>query len=334
MTIRILICDDSAVARRQIARALPSPLTTRLEFASHGKEALALLRQTRFDLLLLDLNMPGLDGYEVLKALRREQLEVMTLVVSADIQPEACSRVQALGAMGFLAKPVNRNALTDLLRRYGLYAPRQDGNALHTPFPQESLALTDYLQEVANIAMGRATALLARLLNTFIPQPVPLVAPIARAELSLAISTATDEGFSAVCQGFVGAGLAGEALLLFSDSSLEEMARLLHYSPSDTTAPDVEILMDVSSILFGAFLKGLGDQFDVRLGLAQPKVLGRHLPVSTLLEYHGNHHHQQQLLCIEIPYALEQQHIYCNLLVLLTEASIRSLEQKLSYLTE
>ncbi|WP_019934261.1 response regulator [Oceanimonas smirnovii] len=333
MTIQILICDDSAVARKQMARSLPEDWQVSLHFAGHGLEALAMLRQQTFDLLFLDLNMPKLDGFGVLEALRREQLEVFTLVVSADIQPRARERVMALGAMAFIAKPVNNMELSGLLHQYGLYQPDNTRFAAPARLPEHGLQLTDYLQEVANIAMGRASDLLARLLNVFVPQPIPRVAHIARGELSMAISAADEHsGFSAVCQGFVGAGISGEALLLFSDKGMDAMMQLLHYDAADAISPDVEVLMDMSSILFGAFLKGLGDQLDVRLGLGQPTVLGRHQPISTLLEHHR--HRQEQLLCIEIPYVLEQQHIHCNLLVLLTETSLSRLQQKLAYLTE
>lgn len=332
MSTRILICDDSALARKQMARALPGDWPVELRFAEHGQDALEQLRQAPADLLLLDLNMPVLDGFAVLEAIRRQDLPVLTLVVSGDIQPEARRRVKALGAMDFMAKPVDRDALARLLQLYGLYQP--GAAPLPVPAPIAAggpLQLHDFLQEIANVAMGRASDLLARLLDTFVHQPIPRVACIARSELSMAISAADGDCFSAVCQGFVGAGLSGEALLLFSDSGMEEMARLLHYEDTPS-APEVEVLMDMSSILFGAFLKGLGDQLDLQLGLGHPGVLGRHRPIATLLEHHSRQ--SEQLLCIEIPYVLEHHQIHCNLLVLLTEASVHRLEQRLAYLTE
>src|SRR5690606_16868992 len=120
------------------------------------------------------------------------------------------------------------------------------------------VSLEDYLQEIANVAMGRSSDLLARLLRAFVQQPVPRVAKIANSELHMALSAANDsETYSAVCQGFTGAGIAGEALLLFADTSFREMAELLHYEVTEGESVNVEVLMDMSSILFGAFLKGM-----------------------------------------------------------------------------
>ncbi|MEP6420154.1 MAG: response regulator, partial [Marinobacter sp.] len=191
----------------------------------------------------------------------------------------------------------------------------------------------DYLQEIANVAMGRSSDLLARLLRVFVKQPIPRVEMIARSELSMAISVAhADSNYSAVCQGFTGAGIAGEALLLFADASFNDMAELLHYDDMDTESIQVEVLMDMSSILFGAFLKGIGDQLDLKLGLGHPTVLGQHRQIGDLLEHHSTR--QEKLLCIEISYELEDRDIRCDMLVLLTEDSVPFLEQRLQYLVD
>jgi len=83
----ILICDDSEMARKQMARALPTALRHQVSFCRNGSEALAHIRNNVPDLLFLNLNMPDLDGYEVLAHLRSEQIELLTIVVSGDIQP-------------------------------------------------------------------------------------------------------------------------------------------------------------------------------------------------------------------------------------------------------
>ncbi|GGB33187.1 response regulator [Oceanisphaera marina] len=333
MAIQVLICDDSAFARKQLANALPSHWGMQIRFARNGHEALEIVRQQGADLLLLDLNMPELDGYEVLKTIQGEALQIITVVISGDIQLQARQTVMALGAIGFIKKPIAAIELKQLLAEYGFY--RADDHSTPPAVRDDSstsISLFEHLQEMANIAMGQATSLLAQLLGVFIHQPIPKVAFIARSELNMAICVSdSNHQYSRVCQGFVGAGVSGEALLLFSDSCSKQMAKLLHYDDLNSSAPEMEVLLDMSNILFGAFIKGLGEQLDISFGLGQPGMLGQHQPPDELLEHHQP---AQELLCIEIPYELEQQHINCNLLVLLTADSVKRLEQRLMYLTE
>ena len=338
MTTRVLICDDSSLARKQMARALPKNWNAEVTFAFDGRNALEKLRAGAGELMFLDLNMPEMDGYQVLDAILKEDLPVLTIVVSGDIQPEARARVRKLGAIEFIKKPTDTDLVSQLLRDYGFLraedlAKDQEHATTDIPAADAPISLNDYLQEIANVAMGRSSDLLARLLRVFVKQPIPRVEMIARSELSMAISVAeADSNYSAVCQGFTGAGIAGEALLLFADASFNDMAELLHYDDLDTESIQVEVLMDMSSILFGAFLKGIGDQLDLKLGLGHPTVLGQHRQIGDLLEHHSTR--QEKLLCIEISYELEDRDIRCDVLVLLTEDSVPFLEQRLQYLVD
>ncbi|WP_148862378.1 response regulator [Marinobacter fonticola] len=339
MSYRILICDDSSMARKQMARALPKNWPAEISYAEHGEQALEVIRQGHCDLMFLDLNMPVLDGYGVLEAVARDDLPVMTIVVSGDIQPQARERVRKLGAMDFIRKPTDPEKIQQILEEFGIYRADDSEEAQAqaepspAPEPEGKLDLAAYLQEMSNVAMGQAADLLARLLDVFVKLPVPRVATLAQSELSMALTAASaKESYSAVCQGFNGAGVAGEALLLFSDASFEDMAQLLRYEEENRHALEVEVLMDMSSILFGAFLKGLGDQLDLRFGLGHPTVLGQHRQVGELLEYHQGS--DQKLLCIEINYAIEDHNVVCDLLVLLTADSTPHLEKAISYLTE
>jgi len=342
MTTRVLICDDSSLARKQMARALPKNWNAEVTFAFDGRNALEKLRAGAGELMFLDLNMPEMDGYQVLEAILKEDLPVLTIVVSGDIQPEARARVRKLGAIEFIKKPTDTDLVLKLLQDYGFLRPEDlvekrehhpTAEPADTPATGAPISLNDYLQEIANVAMGRSSDLLARLLRVFVKQPIPRVEMIARSELSMAISAAqADSSYSAVCQGFTGAGIAGEALLLFADASFNDMAELLHYDDLDTESIQVEVLMDMSSILFGAFLKGIGDQLDLKLGLGHPTVLGQHRQIADLLEHHSTR--QEKLLCIEISYELEDRDISCDMLVLLTEDSVPFLEQRLQYLVD
>lgn len=70
----ILICDDSLVARKQMASALPAAWPVQLHFAEDGKQALAFLQHYGADVLFLDLKMPKLDDYGVLNEIKKTGL--------------------------------------------------------------------------------------------------------------------------------------------------------------------------------------------------------------------------------------------------------------------
>ena len=119
--MRVLIVDDSKTARIMCKRALPASLQENLLEASGGQQALDFCRTEKIDLMLLDLTMPDIDGYQVLEALQKDGAsQPKVVVLSADIQPEAQVRILALGAIGFIAKPANVQALEKLLRDNGL----------------------------------------------------------------------------------------------------------------------------------------------------------------------------------------------------------------------
>ena len=104
----ILIADDNRVNRLLLARGLEQEGHTIL-FAEHGGEALDLLRGQRFDLLLLDVIMPELDGYEVLAELKDDPhlRDIPVVVTSALDELDSVVRCLEMGAEDYLTKPVN-----------------------------------------------------------------------------------------------------------------------------------------------------------------------------------------------------------------------------------
>ncbi|HLG84613.1 MAG TPA: response regulator [Bradyrhizobium sp.] len=111
MSYKLLIVDDSKLARMSAAKALNAlhPDWSRVE-ASNAEEALALARQTAFDVALLDFNMPGQDGLELAAALLALRPSLPLAVVSANHQQEIVRRAGEIGA-AFLTKPLNEQAL-------------------------------------------------------------------------------------------------------------------------------------------------------------------------------------------------------------------------------
>ena len=110
----ILIADDNRVNRLLLSRGLEQQGHT-VVFAENGREALDLLRQNGFDLLLLDVLMPELDGYEVLAELQRDPhlRDLPVVVTSALDELESVVKCVEMGAEDYLTKPINPVLLND-----------------------------------------------------------------------------------------------------------------------------------------------------------------------------------------------------------------------------
>lgn len=108
MSIPLLICDDSNMARKQVMRALPEGWDVEVSLAGNGIECLEAIRAGKGEMVFLDLTMPEMDGYQVLEQVKAEGLKAVIIVISADIQPTARERVMQLGALDFIRKPSSR----------------------------------------------------------------------------------------------------------------------------------------------------------------------------------------------------------------------------------
>jgi adenylate cyclase len=104
----ILIADDNRVNRLLLARGLEREGHT-VVFAEHGREALDLLRRRRFDLLLLDVLMPELDGYGVLAELKLDPhlRDIPVIMTSALDELDSVVKCVEMGAEDYLTKPIN-----------------------------------------------------------------------------------------------------------------------------------------------------------------------------------------------------------------------------------
>jgi DNA-binding NtrC family response regulator len=102
---RILIVDDEEVVRKACLRTLSSE-RCHVEAAPDGADALRRMRQAPFDVVLLDLRMPGLDGLAVLQAIKREWPATEVIVVTGYPALESAKASVALGAHDYLAKPL------------------------------------------------------------------------------------------------------------------------------------------------------------------------------------------------------------------------------------
>lgn len=333
MSSSILICDDSGVARKQLAKFLPTDWDVTLHFAENGEDALNQLESENIELMFLDLNMPVLDGYQTLERMQQTDITTKVIVVSGDIQTQALERVKALGAIDFLKKPATREQIKDTLIKNDLYQATEKTSKSHSSAADGSFSLNDCLQEVSNVAMGRAASVLADMLGVFVKLPVPNVNVLEVSELQMALGYKGDSSrYSAVSQGFVAMGIALEALLVFSDSSFTDMAELLGYEKQLDKHSEIELLMDVSSALVGPFIFALGKQLNVDFSGSHPVILGQHVKNDHLIN--ANKAVWKKTLAVEITYQIENYQVSCDLMLLFTEDSIAVLERLLSYLAE
>ncbi|MFN6264348.1 MAG: response regulator [Chromatiaceae bacterium] len=120
MAIPVTIADDSLLSRKTVRKALPPEWDIELTEACNGKEALVAVAAGKAEVLFLDLTMPELDGFGVLRQLHEHHTKTVVIVISADIQPEARKLVESLGAFRFLHKPLQPDQLRQTLADLGL----------------------------------------------------------------------------------------------------------------------------------------------------------------------------------------------------------------------
>jgi len=101
----ILIVDDEVIVCRSFIRSLASA-HCRVHVACNGEEALHALEQQRFDVVLLDLRMPGMSGMDVLKVIKQSWPETQVVVITGYPSVETAKEAVRMGAFGYLAKPL------------------------------------------------------------------------------------------------------------------------------------------------------------------------------------------------------------------------------------
>lgn len=105
--MRLLICDDSKTIRILLKGALAELGHTDVVEVGDGKACLEAVRAGKFDIILLDLHMPQMDGLEVMKALRADAqtAAIPVVIISSDADMRNVEQARQLGALGYLRKP-------------------------------------------------------------------------------------------------------------------------------------------------------------------------------------------------------------------------------------
>jgi two-component system invasion response regulator UvrY len=114
MSLRILIADDHPIFRHGLKQVLAAqPDVVAVGEAENSEKALELARKQRWDVVVLDITMPGRGGLDVLKELRHERPKLPVLILSASPEDQYAVRVLKAGAAGYMTK---ERALQELIR--------------------------------------------------------------------------------------------------------------------------------------------------------------------------------------------------------------------------
>ncbi len=108
----ILVIDDEEVVRRSLSRALDND-QCHVETAVNGRHGLSALARQPFDLVLLDLKMPEMDGVQVLGEIKKHWPETEVIVITGYPALETAKQAIRLGAYDYLAKPVGPDEVMD-----------------------------------------------------------------------------------------------------------------------------------------------------------------------------------------------------------------------------
>jgi two-component system chemotaxis response regulator CheY len=115
--LRVLIVDDSLATRRHLCRLLGELGITHITEAADGREAVAALSETMFDLVLTDYNMPEMDGRELVEYIRTQswQAEVPVLMVTSEQNMGRLAAVEHAGVSAICDKPFEAGSIRPLL---------------------------------------------------------------------------------------------------------------------------------------------------------------------------------------------------------------------------
>jgi CheY-like chemotaxis protein/glycine cleavage system H lipoate-binding protein len=116
MTAKILLVDDEEIIHASVRKGLKKGQWI-IDSAMNGREALALLREAPYDLVITDLMMPGMDGLELLGEIRKSIGDVPVIMLTGYATIRTAVKAMEIGAFDYIAKPPTRRELMGVVTR-------------------------------------------------------------------------------------------------------------------------------------------------------------------------------------------------------------------------
>jgi two-component system chemotaxis response regulator CheY len=118
MSISALIVDDEAEMRQLLALTLRNLGIDEIFEAANAQDAISTFSVVDLNLVFLDLNMPGEDGFSVLNAIKKHKANAYVIIVSGESSVDTVRKAVTMGAKGFVVKPYQQSKINDVVQRY------------------------------------------------------------------------------------------------------------------------------------------------------------------------------------------------------------------------
>lgn len=260
--MRVLVVDDSSFARKKLALFFERE-GFEVVMAEDGNKGLMAFESGGFDLITVDLLMPGMDGLELIREIRKKDDRVPVVVVSADIQESTKKEVIAAGATAFIGKVEDLSGILEIMKHTGLRPPE----VFFTP------ERIDALRERLNISMGKA----ARALESLVEKRIVLQAPSIEiitdiVQLERFVEDQIEIVGTCVEQKFTGQ-LNGQAHLVFPENQASLLIKAIMEKEKGLDAlseSERAVLTEVGNVVLNSAISTIGDLTRSRLRVSLP----------------------------------------------------------------
>jgi CheY-like chemotaxis protein len=151
--LSILVAEDNAVNERLVTKVLES-VGHQITCASNGKQAVDLVSANSFDLILMDVEMPEMDGFEATAAIRENRHEkphIPIYALTAHVRPGDRERCLAAGMDGYISKPIQVDELVKIVAKVASSQPKIEARTIIVPSDSEAI-----LKSLAKLSESQA----------------------------------------------------------------------------------------------------------------------------------------------------------------------------------